>query len=123
MRKVNLQFFNSKMGAPLNLLLIISRNLSKLIYPLFNIIVCPPGYIDYFSGSENCFKKVVKLYHTWELGKKSCENDNATLACFGTQDERNHMTNECPNCFVGYKWQNGTYQCTCFGYIEIIRLT
>ena len=46
---------------------------------------------------------------TWDDAKVNCENDNAMLACFGTQEERDHITNVCNECWVGYKWKAGTY--------------
>ena len=57
---------------------------------------------------------------TWDDAKVNCENDNAMLACFGTQDERDHVTNICNECWVGYKWQNGGYLFTYFNIIDIL---
>ena len=75
---------------------------------LFNIVVveCPSGYEDLFEGSDNCFKKVTDN-KTWDNAKLYCENDNAMLACFGSQEERDFITNACDECWVGYKWETG----------------
>ena len=74
----------------------------------FLSIVCPPGYENLFKGSENCFK-IVAVKESWEAAKEKCQDDNAMLACFGSQEERDHIANLCDGCWVGYKYLNSKY--------------
>ena len=50
---------------------------------------------------------------TWERANEYCKDDNAMLACFNTQYERDTLTQHCfdlvqhHGCWVGYKYENG----------------
>ena len=68
-------------------------------------IDCPSGYEHLFSGSDNCFK-IVTVNERWDNAKMKCEDDNAMLACFSTQQERDHIANLCDGCWVGYKYES-----------------
>ena len=51
-----------------------------------------------------------KVY--WKTAQQKCKYDNAMLACFSTENERDILGNYCHDtytwgCWVGYKWQDG----------------
>ena len=81
--------------------------------------MCPSGYQDLFRGSEHCFK-IVTTKRTWEDAKTNCEDEQATLACFGNLEERDYIANICDGCWVGYQWKNGAYQFSVFCHIRIL---
>ena len=94
--------------------------------PSFLIVPkCPDGYSDVVSGSDNCFKIVDDTIDgnqmSWERANDYCQNDNAMLACFNTQNERDVLTQHCYDenmahygaeygCWVGYKYESGKFK-------------
>ena len=72
---------------------------------------CSDGYDQLVSGSDNCFK-IVKERQTWKKAEAECKKDNATLACFANERERDILTSQCElwfgnGCWVGYTWKEG----------------
>ena len=70
------------------------------------MIECPSGYQDIVPGSDNCYR-ISSTKHYWDTSKRKCEDEGAMLACFGSQYERDQITNSCENCWVGYTWKEG----------------
>ena len=71
------------------------------------LIECPSGYQDLVPGSGYCYR-ISSSNHQWDTSKRECEEDGAMLACFGTKYERDQLAKACDNCWVGYKWKEGT---------------
>ena len=50
---------------------------------------------------------------SWDRANDYCQDDNAMLACFNTQNERDSLTQYCfdmvghDGCWVGYKHKDG----------------
>ena len=84
---------------------------------IFLALQCPNGYTELVSNSDNCYKIVEDTVAgnrmSWERAKDNCEDDNAVLACFSTQNERDELSQMCHDinngygCWVGYKWLDG----------------
>ena len=69
-------------------------------------IECPNGYQDLIFDSNRCYR-IVTDYVNWDEAKLKCEEDNAALACFSNQQERDILADECDQCWVGYTWIDG----------------
>ena len=77
---------------------------------IFDIFTeCADGYDQLINGSDYCYKIVTKK-ETWQSAKEKCANENAELACFGNEMERDLLASKCDGCWVGYQWQGGKLQ-------------
>ena len=58
---------------------------------------------------------------SWEKANDYCKDDNAILACFNTQNEKDILTEYCYaenmasygqefGCWVGYRYENGEFK-------------
>ena len=89
---------------------------------IFIVLGCPDGYSDLVSGSDNCYKIVEDTINgdemSWDRANDYCQDDNAMLACFNTQNERDVLAQYCYDenmahygeeygCWVGYKYDDG----------------
>ena len=70
---------------------------------------CTDGYEQLINGSDYCYKIVTKK-ETWQSAKEKCANENAELACFGNEMERDLLASKCDGCWVGYQWKGGKLQ-------------
>ena len=65
-------------------------------------------------GSGNCYRLIEDTVDgdkmSWENAEEHCKEDNAMLACFNTENERNVLAQWCHDnnggygCWVGYKY-------------------
>ena len=95
-----------------------------MIFLRFHLVPqCPPGYSELVSGSDNCYKiiedTVNNIKMTWEKAKDNCADDNAMLACFDTQNERDVIAQWCDDnnsgygCWVGYQYVKDAGKLNC----------
>ena len=70
---------------------------------------CADGYEQLIDGSNYCYKIVTKK-ETWQSAKEKCASENAELACFGNELERDLLASKCDGCWVGYQWKGGKLQ-------------
>ena len=69
--------------------------------------MCPSDYKEFSTSSNYCYR-ISNEYDTWNGAKQKCKKEGGELACFGNEEERDKLVNECRDqCWVGYTYQNG----------------